>query len=324
MNDLHDHLERLSSPDHAWLADAGALLREGRRRVRRRRLAGSTVACVAVLAVGGVGVAQLGGSSPDAVRPAATTYADLDLTPLTNAEVEQRCPAAVRLMDPESPLTDFVVPDSITQPNPENPPTGKNYQTPKPWHTGTRVLVMPRTEAEWRYYGGPTACTIPAAGMTPHAFTRVGSASQLQGDCGDNLGIDISGWQQLAASSDGTAALALYRSGNGFLVHCYVRDDGFVGVEGLTSVMSEDAPDTSQDRWTPEGRCWLRADHHAECIGDGRLDDHTATQVDVTLPSGRVVRTDAVDGYWSIAVQDDASGRWQGKAGETFKATPVP
>lgn len=323
MNDLHDLLERVSEPRQDWLADSAALLHEGRRRVRHRRLAGGAMASVAVLALGAVGLSQLGGSADRVATPAVTPYADLDLTPLSNAEVEQRCPSAVKLMDSGSPLTDFVVPDSILQPNPGIKPTGKDYQTPKPWHTGTRVLVMPRTEAEWHHYGEPAACTIPAAGRRAQAFTRVGTVSQLQGDCGDNMGIDISGWQQLTASSDGTAAMALYRSGNDYLVHCYVTDDGFVGVEGQALVMSENNPETPEDRWTPEGQCWPTADHETQCFGDGRLSDHSADQVDVTLPSGRVVRTEAVDGFWSIAVRDDASGRWQGKPGETFEAAPV-
>jgi hypothetical protein len=323
MNDLHDLLERVSTPAHDWLADPSALLHEGRRRVRRRRVAVSAVSCVAALAVGGVTVAQLGGSSPDAVGPSGpTTYADLDLTPLSNAEVEQRCVSAVKLMDQNAP-TDFVIPDSILQPNPGIKPDGKDYQTPKPWHTGTRVLAMPRTKAEWHFYGEPTGCTIPEAGRTAQAFTRVGTTSQLQGDCGDNLGIDLSAWQQLTASSDDKNAVALYRSGNDFIVYCYVYGSGSLGIQGQAFVMQEDAPKTSTDRWTPGAQCWQTEDHDTYCFGDGRVDDPAATRVDVTLPSGRSVRTDAVDGYWSVAVRDDASGRWRAKPGDTFETSPV-
>jgi hypothetical protein len=324
MNDLHDVLERVSEPRRDWLADSAALLHEGRRRVRRRRLAGGVIASVTVLALAVVGFSQLGGSSVHDASPAATSYADLDLTPLSNAEVEQRCVSAVKLMDPESPLTDFVVPDSITKPNPGIDTHGHEFQTPKPWHVGTRVMAMPRTHKEWLFYGEPTACTIPEAGRTARAITRVSTVAQLRGDCGNNLGIGLDGWQQLTASSDGTDAIALFRSGNGYLVHCYVTGTPRTGVQGQAVVLREDAPRSSDDWYSPEAQCWGAARGPIHCFGDGRIGDHTAAQVDVTLPSGRVIRTDAVDGYWSVAARDDASGRWRAKPGETFATSPVP
>jgi hypothetical protein len=324
MNDLHDFLERVSKPRHDWVADSGALLHEGRRRVRRRRLAGGAMTSVAVLALGGVAISQLGGSSSKAVGPSGpATYANLNLTPLSNAEVKKRCVSVLKLDAGNAP-TDFVVPNKIMHENPGIPPDGHNHQTPKPWHDGTDVLVMPRTRKEWLHYGAPHGCAIPEAGRTPQPFTRVSTVAQLRGDCEDNLGIDLGGWQQLAASSDGTVAGALFRSGNGYLVHCFVeRSDG---VQGGAGVFRESAFTSRRHPPYVHAVCnqMSVAKVPIECIGDGRIDDHTAAQVDVTLPSGRVVRTDAHDGYWSVTVRDDASGKWWSKTGATFKATPAP
>jgi hypothetical protein len=216
-----------------------------------------------------------------------------------------------------------VVPTSIMQPNAGTEPDGKDHQTPQPWHTGTLVFAMPRTQAERRYYGEPTACTIPEAGRSPQAFSRVGTPSELRGECGDHLGIDLTDWQQLTASSDGVAAIALFRSGNGFLAYCSAEGGSSDGVQAQTYVTPEDAPATSNDRWAPQARCWQAADTHVHCFGDGRIDDHAATQVDVTLPSGRVVDTEVVDGYWSISLVDDASGQYFSKPDATFQTTPV-
>jgi hypothetical protein len=324
MNDLRDLFERVSEPRHDWLADSAALVHEGRRRVRRRRLVGGAMTSVAVLVLGGVAHSQFAGSSWKEVAPAGAPYAELDLTPLSNAEVEARCVSAVKLMDPDAP-TDFVVPDSITQPNPGIKTDGHEFQTPKPWHVGTRVLAMPRTHEEWLRYGEPTACTIPEAGRTAQAITRVGTVAQLRGDCGDNLGIGLDGWQQLTASSDGTDAVALFRSGNGYLVHCYAIDASApTDVQGQALVFQEDGPGSSDDRYSPSALCWGDTSGPINCFGDGRIDDHSVDQVDVTLPSGRVVRTGAVDGYWSVTVRDDASGRWRAKPGTTFETAPVP
>jgi hypothetical protein len=321
MNDLNDLFERLSAPGNDYLADPSTLLREGRRRVRRRRLAAVAVPGAMALGLGGVASYRLVSGTPTTVSTATTSYADLDLTPLSNAEVETRCVSALRLMGDSPP--DFVVPDSIRQPNASIEPDGKEHQTPKPWHTGTLVFAMPRTEAERQYYGEPTGCTIPEAGRSPQAFSRVGTPSELRGECGDHLGIDLTDWQQLTASSDGVAAIALFRSGNGFLAYCTAEGGSPDGVQAQTSVAPDGAPATYTDRWAPQGRCWQAADTQVHCFGDGRIDDHTATQVDVTLPSGRVVRTGVVDGYWSISLADDASGQWDSKPGATFGTTPV-
>jgi hypothetical protein len=98
------------------------------------------------------------------------------------------------------------------------------------------------------------------------------------------------------------------------------------GVQGGAQVLREDA-------WSATGtkspivhaQCMDVTTHKVpiECVGDGRIDDHSADQVDVALPSGRVVRTRALDGYWSVTVRDDASGRWIARPGQTFKASPV-
>jgi hypothetical protein len=315
MNDHHELrelLERVSKPGHDWLADSSGLLHEGRRRVRRRRLAGGAMASVVVLALGGVAVSPLAGLHSHDATPAATSYADLDLAPLSNAEVAKRCLLVMKLDPGDLPTKDIVAPDSITHPNPGLKSDGHNVQTPKPWHTGTEVLVRPRTRKELRYYGAPAGCTIPEAGRAPQPFTRVGAVAQLRGDCGNYAGIDLDGWQQLTASSDGTLADAIFRSGNGYLVHCSVIGPSVTppDVQGSVRVSQEDAPRASDDRDAWSALCIRGTRGSVHCFGSGRIDDHSTDQVDVTLPSGRVVRTDAVDGYWSVAVRDDASGWW--------------
>jgi hypothetical protein len=325
MNDHHELrelLERVSKPGHDWLADSSGLLHEGRRRVRRRRLAGGAMASVVVLALGGVAVSPLAGFNSHKATPAATSYADLDLAPLSNAEVARRCLLVMKLDPGDLPTKDIVAPDSITHPNPGLKSDGHNVQTPKPWHTGTEVFVVPRTHKERVYYGGPPSCTIPEAGRVPQPFTRVGAVSQLRAECGDYAGIDLDGWQQLTASSDGTVADALFRSGNGYLAHCSVMGTavGFTEVWGTVDVSREDAPrvvidrhppSTSVDGYAPSALCVQDTRGSVvHCVGHGRINDHSADQVDVTLPSGRVVRTNAVDGYWSVALRDDASGQW--------------
>jgi hypothetical protein len=309
MNDFQDLLESASRPDQDWLADSRALLAEGRRRVRRRRLRAGAVGCVVALTVTAAGVtAGRWHTGPDRpVTATPTSYADLDLTPLTNAQVEARCAAQLRTVDG---LDSFTIEDTSV-----NPPGTGNVQPPHPWHVGTQVFAEPTTAHDKAHIGN-AACTVPESPAAPSPLTVTSDAAQVQQICSDNLRVDLSGWQPLAADADGGAEVGIYRSGNGYLADCHAQDNTLVGVQGNGEI--EKAGD-----WFGYGVCSPVAPHDIHCFGIGRIADHTATQVAVTLPSGRVVDRPAVDGYWAVAVRDDASGASTG-SGNPLKAEPLP
>ena len=298
MNDLHDLLEDLSTPEHDLPLDGVTLLAHGRRRVRRRRLVAGTCLSLVGVGVSGVGLVQAEQRTPDQVAD-EPSYAALDLTPLSTGEVEARC---------ASPLHEMGVDGRYTI------VAGTAHQTPRPWHVGSKVLATPDDRS------GSTACTVPETTAPVSRLTMSGDPHRLKRLCSSALGIDLSGWEPVAAAADGFAESALYRSGNGFLAECQAQKT-MMGVQPVAGISTESA-------WYGSGVCSPTADRHTHCFGVGRLADHGASAAAVRLPSGRVVRTDAVDGYWAIAVADDDSPPGGTASGgdevQPFTAAAVP
>ncbi len=295
MNDLHDLLERASTPPQGLLADASSLLHQGRRRVRRRRMAAGGVACVLALGFGGAALTRIGGATTarDGLPSGPTSYTDLDLTPLSADQVETRCVWRLREVGLSGSYT-------IHEGTPD--------QTPRPWHVGSTVFAEPTGG------GDPTACIVPDSTVKPTPLGLTADPTQLQRMCGDYVGIDLSGWQPLAADADGDSEEGLFRSGNGYIVDCHAQNQSLSGIQRDTGV-------TKATAWRGSGVCSPVSTGHVECFGSGRVRDHDATAVDVTLPSGRVVRRPAVDGYWAMAVRDDASGATTGSRIQPFRVT---
>jgi hypothetical protein len=291
MNDLHDLLEVLSTPEHDLPLDGHALLAQGRRRVRRRRLVAA--GCLSVVAAGAAGLAvvQWDDRSAGTVAVEPPSYADLDLTPLSTAEVKDRCAAQEKTV---YGIDAFTIPDSFV-----NPPGTGDHQAARPWHVGTAVVVVPLEAGVPKVEDG-TVCRVPESAAAPRPLTVTADPSQLAQICGDYLRIDLSGWQVLAADADGDSQDAVFRSGNGYITDCYAQNQAMTGLQGLAGV-------TEADRWHGANVCSPVRAGDIECFGDGRVDDHTATRVAITLPSGRVVERPATDGYWALAVRDDAS-----------------
>jgi hypothetical protein len=296
MNDLHELLEEASTPSRDWLADSHVLLREGRRRVRRRRLRVCAAGSVLAVVVAGGGVTATrwlhgNGSNPNAI--AATSYADLDLTPLSSAEVAARCAPQLAA----DGVTDFTVADSITFTD------GTEHQSPRPWHAGSVVYV--RTPGSST---GVVGCLVPESADTAAPVGMTHDAAAMADVCSARLGIDVTHWQPLAETTSALTEAGIFRSGNGYVAACSVNDYG------------DDSPVSTGDVTPPDqhfgqtGRCLAAplagepaTNLGVDCLGWGRVRDHSAAAVDVTLPSGRVVRAPAVDGYWAITVRDDAS-----------------
>ncbi len=295
MNDFRDLLDHASRPDQDWLADSHALLVEGRRRVRRRRVRAGAAACAVVLTVVGLGLGRghLGPDRPQVATP--TSYADLDLTPLSVQEVEARCASPLRHNDVTGGYS-----FSVDTP----------HQPPQPWHVGSTLLAIPDDDPT------PTACTVPesTAPLTP--LTATDDATQLPRICGGNLGIDLSGWQTLAADADGGVEVGLFRSGNGYVADCHAESTELMGVQGDSELLP--AGD-----WHGYAACVPTATGGTHCLGAGRVGDHSATRVAVTLPGGRVVERPSVGGYWAVAVRYDATTWDAGSQEHTFPARPV-
>jgi hypothetical protein len=291
MNDFHDLLEDASRPTQDWLADSHALLAEGRRRVRRRRVRAAALGCAVVLVAAGAAVGSgrwhLGPDTPTVVTP--TSYADLDLSPLSTSVVQARCQA--QLADNNNgEVTSFTVPDVVRS------GTSRNLQPPRPWHVGLTVYGVPAADPR---SSDTTACTIPESAAAPAPLTVTTDPAQLPRICSDNQRIDLSGWQVLAADADGDSQEALFRSGNGYMAECYSQNTR-MGIQGDTGILEA-------GRWYGASVCSPVRRGDVECFGTGRVDDHTATRVAITLPSGRIVQRQATDGYWAVAVRDDAS-----------------
>jgi hypothetical protein len=142
---------------------------------------------------------------------------------------------------------------------------------------------------------------VPESTTKPTLPGLTSDPLQLQQMCGDYAGIDVTGWQALAAAADGDSEAGVYRSGNGYVLGCSAHLQSISGVQREVSV-------TKAPAWRGSGVCSpVSEDGHVECFGAGWVDDHTATRVRVTLPSGRVVDRPSVDG-----------------AGQPLKAVPVP
>lgn len=299
MNELHDLLDEISTPEHDLPLDGHTLLAQGRRRVRRRRVVAATCLSLAALGAVGLGVTHHGPATTFAGEP--TSYADVDLTPLSTAEVEARCQAQMTA-DNNGEVTSFVIPDVLLG-------GSSVQQPPHPWHVGLRVYGVPASDPQ---SSDATGCIIPDSGADPAPITVADDPAQVRQICSGHLRTDLTGWQQLAVAVDGHAEAALFRSGNGYVADCYAQQTR-MGIQAAAGVMPE-------SRWYGADVCSPNADGHVDCYGTGRVGDHTATAVDVTLPSGKVVRTVAVEGYWAVAVPDDAGH----DGSDLLKAVAVP
>lgn len=261
MNDLSRMLGRAAEAEDEWALDPTSLMREGERRMaRRRHLAagvGAAVALVATVVIAGV---LPGGGGPDIEpAPAPGEYREVSLSP---DEMEARCTAQLNQRNG----TDLRwvaghAEDGTAVPGAqaghyvetregwaiELAPEGERWRgraADAPEAPEAPDAESPRiTDAAHRARLGETAvCLIPQAGTSPaRARADVPSADDeaaILAACSVTSGYDVDGWQVLATADTGPYLIpdpptyldAVLMSDDGRAAHCWLRERRFGGL----------------------------------------------------------------------------------------------
>ena len=239
MTQLTDLLYEATDGDPNRALDPAELVREGQRRVNRRRglVAVGSVAAAVLVIVGGAG--WLSGMSNDSEPPpgngqppVAGGDSHTKQVEVSRAEVERRCTTVWRnFYGPNLGPVELAKDDS------------------GPWFEGDEVKVANWQElANWDVdYGGFTAplhgdgCVIPQAGLEDTAGTvglplpTADDESGVREACGRWLGWDFSDWRVLTADSSDTRLAAVLGSSDGFVTNCQL-DEGFVAPNGRLDI----------------------------------------------------------------------------------------
>jgi hypothetical protein len=315
MNDLNDLMYRASDDDPNRPDDPMSLLRQGRRRVHRRRGV-SAVSGVAVAALAIVGGATLlpdatpsGGQQSDGPSVAAEPSGDgaYDPVEVSREEVGQRC------------TTLFHNAHGLD---------GTYVETPfdnddGPWFEGQTAGV---TEAgggnegglDEKGWGWSASCEIPQADLVDQAgtvSTPLPDATDHDGiraACGQYLGWDFTGWAVVTSASSDVATTAVLRSTNGYVAPCALdatpdgeHDSSYVAIS------REEPPST--EGLENQYAVWFDIDQYA---GDNRAGDYSiygpgqvdgpeaAAQIVLVEPDGTEHVTEVADNGWFTIAED--------------------
>jgi hypothetical protein len=241
MHDLTELLYEATEGGPNRTLNSAELVREGHRRVNRRRglVAVSSVVAAVLVIVGAAtwlpGVTD--DSEPPPGPPVAGGDSGLKQVELSRAEVERRCTIVWRnLYGPDIRPVELA-----------NDDTG-------PWFEGDEVKIANWLDvADWDVdYGGFTEplhgidCAIPQAGLEDTTATlqvplpAANDEAGVRAACGRWLGWDFSNWQVLTADSSDTRLAAVLRSSDGHVSNCkldarYVAPSGHLDLDAISA-----------------------------------------------------------------------------------------
>ena len=326
MTNLTDLLYEATDGDPNRALDPAELVREGHRRVSRRRglvAVGSVVAAVLVI-VGAAG--WLSGMSTDSEPPpgngqppVAGGDSHTKQVEVSRAEVERRCTTVWR---------NFY--------GPGIPPIELPKDDLGPWFEGDEVKVANWSDFDYAPLEEPLYgddCVVPQAGLEDTAGTvelplpTSDDEAGVRTTCGGWLGTDFSDWQVVAADSHDGRLAALLRSPDERLANCqldswYMNDRGVVDLDKLyADPYSGNIPFVE---FTTEAE--LRGDNAgfddyqvhpsfqlgcqreppgqwvADCLGVGWLSGpEPATRIVITDVTGAEHEIPVVDHWWAFA-----------------------
>jgi hypothetical protein len=319
MNDLHDLMYRASDGDPNRPADPMGILRQGRRRVHRRRGATAvTGVAVAALAIFG-GVSWLPSATPNDSNPsqpptaAGSSDGAYEPVEVSREEVGRRCTI---LFHNAYGLDGTYVEASFDDDD-------------GPWFEGQTVGV---TEAgggsddvtetgggsdgeNWRW---TMSCEIPQAAFVDQAgtvSTPLPDATDHDGiraGCGQYLGWDFTGWDVVTSASSDIATTAVLRSSNGYVATCGLNAvPGHQGDGSYVAISREQPPST--EGLDNDYAVWFSTDQYA---GDKQEGDYNvfgvdqvsgpeeAAQIVLVEPDGTEHVTDVADNGWFAMAED--------------------
>jgi hypothetical protein len=272
MNDLHDLMYRASDGDPSRPADPTALLRQGRRRIHRRRgvSAVSGVAVAALAIVGGA--AWLPTATPDdqdpSQPPSAASAGDGDFEPVevSREEVGRRCTILFR--NAHGYDTTLVVPPFVDGPWYE----GKTAQV-----TELAEVNRPPGKGVWTM-----GCEVPQAdladdaGTVPTSLPERSDHDGIRAACGQYLGWDFTGWDVITAAGSDVATSAVLRSTNGYVATCWLSATPDGKHDSTYAAISREGPPRTEGLEN-EYAVWFSADQYA---GDKQSGDYNVYGVD--------------------------------------------
>jgi hypothetical protein len=274
MNDLHDLMYRSSDGDPNRSADPMALLRQGRRRVHRRRgvaaVSGTAAASLAIAgAIAWLPSSPHDGSSSDSQPPVAagqtkTGAGAYEPVEVSRAEVGERCTTLFH--NAYGSDQTLVVPPGIDG----------------PWFEGRTAWV---TDVEPDTHGRfemRMSCEVPQAGLVDRAGTvstplpDPSNTDGIREACGQYLGFDFTGWKVVTAAGTDLALTAVLRSTNGYVATCSLNvPPGDQGDHPYVAISREGPPQT--EGLENDYAVWFGSDQYA---GDNQEGDYSVNGVD--------------------------------------------
>ena len=350
MNDLTDLMHEASDNDPNRALDPTELVRQGRRRLQRRRgiVAVSGVAAAALVIVGGG--SWLSGTTDDSEPrpgdgrpPSAEQGMMCHGLPLcgqadpyvgqvylrggaevSHAEAERRCTVIWRNLYGPTDLTVQL--------------RGKDG----PWFEGNEIDVVNWAEFPYGETMEETRCLIPAAGLEDTVGTvelplpASDDVAGVREACGRFLGWDFSDWHVLVADSQDGRLAALLGTANGDMARCeldsqYLNDRGVLdldrffadpmlytihNVELVTAAELQRTGEMHGDYLVEPSWCEQKKPRTgwwvADCLATGWLSG--------AEPAERMVITDATGEEHEVAVND----RWFAFAGTVANHADIP
>jgi hypothetical protein len=241
MNDLTDLLQEASGGDPNRPLDPAAMVRQGRRRLYRRRSIATVSGVVAAVLVIVGGSSWLAGTTdgseqpPGDGRPPVAGQSNVDgrfkqQVEVSQAEAERRCTVVWRNLYGPTDLT-----------------VELRANDPGPLYEGDAVEVANWLDFDFGEITDPlygTDCVIPQAGLEDAAgsvqrpLPASDDVAGVRDACGRWLGWDFSGWQLVTADSGDHRLMALLRSTDGYMVRCaldtwYLNDRGRIDFDEL-------------------------------------------------------------------------------------------
>jgi len=309
MNDLNDLMYRASDGDPNQSADPTRLLRQGRRRVHRRRgvTAVSGVAVAALAIVGGavwLPSATPNGSNPGSSQGpsvAATSDGAYEHVEVSRDEVGRRC--TTLLHNAYGMDGTYLVPP----------------RDDGPWFEGQTAQVGKAGQGsdgdDWTM---TLSCEVPQADLVDRAGTvsiPLPDASDddgIRAACGQYLGWDFTGWDVLTSASTDIATTAALRSTNGYVATCWLNAaPGGQGDSSWAGIERETLPST--EGLAIDYAVWFSTNQYA---GDNQEGDYNVFGVDqvsgpeeaakvvITEPDGTEHVSEVVDNSWFAIAAD--------------------
>lgn len=312
--DLSELLQDRAEDSSGHGIDPYAVLAEGRRRVRRRRVLATSGTVAVILLV--VLTASLGRwwSTPATPEPDGTgRFAKVQVS---RADAVSRCHTQLRNAGDNGA---FILLDAVRAAD------GTVIGQPQPpWYEGTQLYFTLKSSGRLND-PLPRVCTVPQRKLTAWSGTvsqpaaTAADVDAFRDQCGAYAGIDLTGWAVADSATSSVGGIALFLARNGYTLRCRQvdRHTGF----GITLGVLHDAPVRGAPASDHLGGRTIFVGceppltglgERGVCFGAGEAyDNGDVGSLRVRLPDGRLEQVQAKHGFYAFMFDVASNVSWE-------------